>query len=71
MVPGLHVCRPGSHAYVGRDLRQAVGARVTTDLKHHAGFDAVQALPGVGPVLAAVFVTEIADVTRSPNPRQL
>jgi transposase len=31
----------------------------------------VQAITGVGPVLAAVFVAEIGDVTRFPGPQQL
>src|SRR6185436_5949746 len=33
-------------------------------LKGDPGYEAVQALRGVGPVLAAVFVAEIGDVTR-------
>jgi transposase len=49
----------------------AVSKRVMTGLNHHAGYKAIQALPGVGPVLAAVFVAEIGDVTRFPSPRQL
>ena len=32
---------------------------------------AVQPIPGIGPVLAAVFVAEIGDVTRFPGPQQL
>jgi transposase len=40
-------------------------------LKGHPGDEAVQALRGVGPVLAAVFVAEIGDVTRFDNPRRL
>jgi transposase len=32
--------------------------------KGHTGYHAIQALPGVGPVLAAVFVAEIGDVAR-------
>jgi len=35
------------------------------------GYRAVQAIPGVGPVLAAVFVAEIGDVSRFPSPRHL
>jgi transposase len=31
----------------------------------------VQTLPGVGPILAAVFVTEIGDITRFPAPAKL
>jgi transposase len=45
--------------------------RMVADLARHPGWRAVQAIPGVGPVLAAVFVAEIGDVTRFPSPRQL
>jgi transposase len=31
----------------------------------------VQAIPGIGPILAAVFVAEIGDVTRFDRPEQL
>ena len=31
----------------------------------------IQQLPGIGPVLAAVFVAEIGDVTRFPSPDRL
>jgi transposase len=40
----------------------AVTKRVTADLHGHIGYQAIQAIPGVGPVLAAVFVAEIGDV---------
>lgn len=68
------------HARVGSLLRlidaytfeiDAVTKRVTADLRGHAGYQAIQALPGVGPVLAAVFVAEIGDVHRFPGPAQL
>jgi transposase len=45
--------------------------RLTAGLKPHRGFQAIQAIPGVGPVLAAVFVAEIGDVHRFPGPQQL
>jgi len=35
------------------------------------GFDAIQAIPGVGPVLASVFVAEIGDVSRFTSARHL
>jgi transposase len=35
------------------------------------GYRAIQAIPGVGPVLAAVFVAEIGDVDRFARPQQL
>lgn len=44
-----------------------VAARLATD----PGYRAVQALPGVGPVLAGIFVAEIGDVHRFRRPEQL
>jgi transposase len=40
-------------------------------LRDHAGYRAIQAIDGVGPILAAIFVTEIGDVSRFPNPEAL
>jgi transposase len=40
-------------------------------LRTHPGYQAIQQIPGVGPVLAAVFVAEIGDVSRFPGPPQL
>jgi transposase len=37
----------------------------------HHGYRAIQAIPGVGPVLAAVFVAEIGEVSRFPDPARL
>jgi transposase len=48
-----------------------VAKRVSAELKNHPGFQAIQAVPGVGPVPAAVFVAEIGDVTRFGGPAQL
>jgi transposase len=45
--------------------------RTAAELADHRGFHAIQAIPGVGPVLAAVFVAEIGEVTRFPRPEQL
>jgi transposase len=45
--------------------------RTTGQLAHHRGFKAIQAIDGVGPVLAAIFVAEIGDVTRFTRPQQL
>ncbi len=42
-----------------------------TQLRADPGFTAVQTVPGIGPVLGAVFVAEIGDVTRFPGPAQL
>jgi transposase len=44
---------------------------IRTALDGHAGWEAVQTIPGVGPVLGAVFVAEIDDVTRFPTARHL
>jgi transposase len=48
-----------------------VGRRVAAQLAGHPGYTAVQAIDGVGPVLAAVFVAEIGDVGRFTRPEQL
>ncbi|MEB3064524.1 IS110 family RNA-guided transposase [[Mycobacterium] zoologicum] len=54
------------------DIEQtALSDRIATELHHHAGYNAIQQLPGVGPVLAAVFVAEIGDVHRFGGPAQL
>jgi transposase len=45
--------------------------RTAADLHDHRGYQAIQAIDGVGPVLAAVFVAEIGDVTRFRRPQQL
>jgi transposase len=44
---------------------------VATQLGGHDGFRAVQLVPGVGPVLAAIFVAEVDDVGRFPGPEHL
>lgn len=44
---------------------------VTRALAGHAGYGAIQAISGVGPVLAAVFVAEIGDVGRFSAPDKL
>lgn len=40
-------------------------------LAGHPGYEAIQAVPGVGKVLAAIFVAEIGDVSRFERPEQL
>src|SRR5262249_1463905 len=40
-------------------------------LGHHDGYHAIRALPGIGPVLAAVLVAEIGDITRFATPARL
>ena len=49
----------------------AVGRQLRARLAGHSGYQAVQAVPGVGPVLAAVFVAEIGQVDRFPDPAHL
>ncbi|GAB3852228.1 IS110 family transposase [Dactylosporangium cerinum] len=44
---------------------------VRSRLSGHRGFTAIQAIPGVGPVLAAIFVAEIGEVDRFGGPAQL
>ncbi|SCE79684.1 Transposase [Micromonospora viridifaciens] len=45
--------------------------RTEAQLKTHPGYQSIQTIRGVGPVLAAVFVAEIGDVTRFARPEQL
>lgn len=40
-------------------------------LRTHPGYLAIQQIPGIGPVLAAVFVAEIGDIGRFGCPQQL
>lgn len=44
---------------------------LTGRLRDHPGYRAIQVIPGVGQVLAGVFVAEIGDVARFPGPAQL
>jgi transposase len=44
---------------------------VSAGLRADPGYAAVQTIPGVGPMLGAVFVAEIGDITRFPGPAQL
>ena len=44
-----------------------VNGRLRTD----PGYRTIQQIPGIGPVLAAVFVAEIGDITRFHRPEQL
>jgi transposase len=50
---------------------RAVAGPLRVGLAEHRGFRAVQAVPGVGPVLAAIFVAEIGDVHRFASPAHL
>jgi transposase len=46
-------------------------AAIADLLAHHDGYHAIRALPGIGPVLAAVLVAEIGDISRFPDPGRL
>jgi len=71
---------PESRARVDSALRliagldfevELFGRLVTNRLRRDRGYLAIQALPGIGPVLAAVFVAEIGDIARFRRPEQL
>jgi transposase len=40
-------------------------------LREDPGYRAIQQIPGIGSILAAVFVAEIGDITRFTRPQQL
>jgi transposase len=44
---------------------------VARRLREHPGYRALLQIPGVGPVLAAIFVAEIGDIGRFARPEQL
>jgi transposase len=46
-------------------------AAIADLLAHHDGYHAIRALPGIGPVLAAVLVAETGDITRFAHPARL
>jgi transposase len=48
-----------------------VAKRVGAQLSSHRGYRAIQAIHGVGAVLAAIFVVEIGDISRFSRPQQL
>jgi transposase len=48
-----------------------VEREIHRELKDHAGYQAIQALHGVGPITAAIFVAEIGDVSRFLSARHL
>ena len=51
----------------GREI-EILDRRIHMAVKDDKGYKAIQAIHGVGPVLAAVFVAEIGDVGRFPSP---
>ena len=48
-----------------------VEAELAARFGDHAGYRAIQAICGVGPIMAAIFVAEIGDVSRFPTARHL
>lgn len=44
---------------------------VRAQLATHGGYRTIQAVPGIGPIFAAIFIAEIGDVTRFDRPEQL
>src|SRR5579859_6407330 len=72
---------PQPYSWKVASLRQLTGwlsaeitvlEQVTADLlAGHDGYRAVQELPGIGPVLGAVIVAEIGDITRFGHPARL
>jgi len=71
---------PESRARVDSALRlitgldfeiELFGKLLAGRLRTDPGYQAIQAIPGVGPVLAAVFVAEIGDIGRFRRPQQL
>ena len=48
-----------------------VEADLAARLADHQGYTAIQAICGVGPIMAAIFVAEIGDVARFPTARHL
>ncbi|MDA8039176.1 MAG: IS110 family transposase [Actinomycetota bacterium] len=57
-------------AHYDREVRR-FSSILEADLARDAGYRAIQEIPGIGPVLAAIFVAEIGDVSRFSSPRQL
>jgi transposase len=54
------------------DAEEAVFAELLAQrLRGQRAYRAIQAIPGVGPTLAAVFVAEIGDIGRFANPAKL
>src|SRR2546430_5367140 len=72
---------PQPYSWKVASLRQLIGwltsevtvlEQVTAELlAGHDGYRAVQQLPGIGPVLGAVIVAEIGDITRFRHPARL
>ena len=72
---------PGGYAWRLKSLRDLIGVydkevarldkTIAAQMRHDRGSRAIQAIDGVGPVLGAVMVAEIGDITRFPSPDRL
>ena len=72
---------PDAYAWRLKSLRQLVRTydaevdrldrTIAKQMAHHPGFKAIQVIDGVAPVLGAVMVAEIGDVTRFPTAAHL
>jgi transposase len=72
---------PAAYAWRLKSLRDLIGVydkevarldkMIAAQMRNHRGYRAVQAIDGVGPVLGAVMVAEIGDITRFPSPDRL
>lgn len=56
--------------FYGREI-EILDRRIRMTLKDDRGYNAIQAIHGVGPVLGAVFVAEVGDASRFRTPDQL
>ncbi len=73
-LPGVFPARVASYRRVIEALEFEIdvfGNLVRGRLRDDPGYRAVQTIPGIGPVLGAVFVAEIGDVSRFARPEQL
>ena len=73
-LPAVYTARIHSHRRLIDALDFEIGVfdhLIRGRLDADPAYAAVQAIPGIGPVLAAVFVAEIGDVTRFARPEQL
>jgi transposase len=76
-LPSVHGLSDAGRVAPGPDLlglHRAI-AQLEADVRHELagqlGYEAIQAISGIGPLLASVFVAETGDVTRFRSPAQL
>jgi transposase len=75
------LCLPDAYQHRVSSLRELISfydgevfvlnRKINDALKDHAGYRVIQAIPGIGPVIAAILVAEIGDITRFPSAPQL